>query len=102
LDAAWGAYIFFGRIRLSDGLVTLTRKPVSRALSDGIGERLTRHDYTKKYAGDEGHGTWIFEGYMHSRRSLVGRWRSFGGSEHESIGGIFSLTKVEEPPARLY
>ncbi|OAX40987.1 hypothetical protein K503DRAFT_686422 [Rhizopogon vinicolor AM-OR11-026] len=82
LDAAWGAYIFFGRIRLSDGLVTLTRKP--------------------KYSGDEGRGTWIFEGYIHGRRSFVGRWRSFGACKNESLRGIFSLTKVEEPPSHLY
>ncbi|OJA13947.1 hypothetical protein AZE42_01342 [Rhizopogon vesiculosus] len=81
LDAAWGAYIFFGRIRLSDGLVTLTRKP--------------------KYSGDEGRGTWIFEGYIHGRRSFVGRWRSFGASKDESLRGIFSLTKVEEPASHL-
>ncbi|KAG1725794.1 uncharacterized protein EDB91DRAFT_1061970 [Suillus paluster] len=82
LEATWGAFIFFGRIRSSDGLVTLTRKP--------------------KYPGDEGRGTWIFEGYIHSRRSFVGRWRSFGLSERESLRGIFSLTKVEHPPSHLY
>ncbi|KAG2039050.1 hypothetical protein BDR03DRAFT_860568 [Suillus americanus] len=82
LEATWGAFIFFGRIRLSDGLVTLTRKP--------------------KYSGDEGRGTWIFEGYIHNRRSFVGRWRSFGVSERESLRGIFSLTKVDDPPSHLY
>ncbi|KAG2078455.1 hypothetical protein BDR04DRAFT_998031 [Suillus decipiens] len=82
LEATWGAFIFFGRIRLSDGLVTLTRKP--------------------KYSGDEGRGTWIFEGYIHNRRSFVGRWRSFGLSELESLRGIFSLTKVDDPPSHLY
>ncbi|KAG2130360.1 hypothetical protein DEU56DRAFT_954776 [Suillus clintonianus] len=82
LEATWGAFIFFGRIRLSDGLVTLTRKP--------------------KYSGDEGRGTWIFEGYIHNRRSFVGRWKSFGLSERESLHGIFSLAKVEDPPSHLY
>ncbi|KAG1773329.1 hypothetical protein EV702DRAFT_1181102 [Suillus placidus] len=82
LEATWGAFIFFGRIRLSDGLVTLTRKP--------------------KYSGDEGRGTWIFEGYIHNRCSFVGRWRSFAVSERESLRGIFSLTKVDDPPSHLY
>ncbi|KAG2361010.1 hypothetical protein BDR07DRAFT_1451788 [Suillus spraguei] len=82
LEATWGAFIFFGRIRLSDGLVTLTRKP--------------------KYSGDEGRGTWIFEGYIHNRRSFVGRWRSFGLSELETLRGIFSLTKVDDPPSHPY
>lgn len=82
LEATWGAFIFFGRIRLSDGLVTLTRKP--------------------KYSGDEGRGTWIFEGYIHNRRSFVGCWSSFGVSERESLRGIFSLTKVDDPPSQLY
>ncbi|KAG2144000.1 hypothetical protein BD769DRAFT_1348035 [Suillus cothurnatus] len=82
LEATWGAFIFFGRIRLSDGLVTLTRKP--------------------KYSGDEGRGTWIFEGYIHNRCSFVGRWRSFGVSERESLRGIFSLSKVDDPPSHLY
>jgi hypothetical protein len=36
LEAAWGAYIFFGRIRLSDGLITLTRKPVSLTSLEAI------------------------------------------------------------------
>ncbi|KAH7927557.1 hypothetical protein BV22DRAFT_264697 [Leucogyrophana mollusca] len=73
-DAAWGAYNFAGRVRLSDGLIILTRKP--------------------KSAGDAGCGTWIFEGYMQSRRVLVGRWRSSGS--RDQVGGIFSLSRTEE------
>lgn len=56
----------------------------------------------QKYSGDEGRGTWIFEGYIHNRCSFVGCWSSFGVSERESLRGIFSLTKVDDPPSHLY
>ncbi|KAH7911289.1 hypothetical protein BJ138DRAFT_1239368 [Hygrophoropsis aurantiaca] len=73
-DAAWGAYHFAGRVRLSDGLIVLTRKP--------------------KSPGDAGCGTWIFEGYLQSRRAIVGRWRPCGS--RDQLGGIFSLSRTDE------
>ncbi|KIJ60890.1 hypothetical protein HYDPIDRAFT_28829 [Hydnomerulius pinastri MD-312] len=75
-EAAWGTYSFIGRIRLSDGLISLTRKP--------------------KSAGDDGCGTWVFEGYLRSRRTFVGKWGTLGAPGHEGIGGIFSMSKTAD------
>ncbi|KIK98444.1 hypothetical protein PAXRUDRAFT_684849 [Paxillus rubicundulus Ve08.2h10] len=75
-EAAWGAYSFIGRIRLSDGLISLTRKP--------------------KNAGDDGCGTWVFEGYLHSRRTFVGKWGTLSALGQEGIGGIFSVSKTAD------
>ncbi|KAF9238645.1 hypothetical protein BU15DRAFT_47522 [Melanogaster broomeanus] len=75
-EAAWGAYSFVGRIRLSDGLISLTRKP--------------------KSAGDDGCGTWVFEGYLHSRRTFVGKWGTLSALGQEGVGGIFSVSKTAD------
>ncbi|KAF9221741.1 hypothetical protein BS17DRAFT_784598 [Gyrodon lividus] len=75
-EAAWGSYSFIGRIRLSDGLISLTRKP--------------------KSAGDDGCGTWVFEGYLHSRRTFVGKWGTLSSLGQEGIGGIFSVSKTAD------
>ncbi|KAH7882781.1 hypothetical protein F5I97DRAFT_318922 [Phlebopus sp. FC_14] len=75
-EAAWGMHNFIGRVRLSDGLISLTRKA--------------------KGGGDDGCGTWVFEGYLRSRRTFVGRWSALGTHDHEIIGGIFSVSKTAD------
>ncbi|EGO03021.1 hypothetical protein SERLA73DRAFT_158683 [Serpula lacrymans var. lacrymans S7.3] len=75
-NQAWGAFRFIGRVRLSDGWVVLRREP--------------------KHAGDEGLGTWIFEGHVLYRRALVGKWRSNRTTDHPGVEGIFSLGKRKD------
>ncbi|KAH0834090.1 hypothetical protein J3R83DRAFT_11375 [Lanmaoa asiatica] len=75
-EAAWGSYSFIGRVRLSDGLISLTRKP--------------------KIAGDDACGTWVFEGYLHSRSTFAGQWSTLSAPGQEGIGGIFSVSKTAQ------
>ncbi|KAF8125639.1 hypothetical protein EV363DRAFT_1175715 [Boletus edulis] len=74
-EGAWGSYSFIGRVRLSDGLISLTRKP--------------------KGAVDDGCGTWVLEGYLQSRCTFAGRWGTLGALGQEGIGGIFSVSKTD-------
>ena len=39
---AWGAYVFAGRVRLSDGLIVLKREPVSKHYGWGLDSRTER------------------------------------------------------------
>ncbi|KDQ55950.1 hypothetical protein JAAARDRAFT_208208 [Jaapia argillacea MUCL 33604] len=71
---AWGAFNFIGRVRLSDGMITLKREP--------------------KNAGDANLGTWVFEGYLLGGQ-FVGRWRPSAALHQGGIGGIFSLGKID-------
>lgn len=75
-QSAWGAFKFTGRVRLSDGLITLTREP--------------QND------GDNGSGTWVFQGYLRSRRTFVGRWNTLRATNEPGMGGIFSVCKTSE------
>lgn len=74
-QVAWGAYKYIGRVRLSDGLISLTRRPLA--------------------AAEDGSGIWVFEGYLHSRSTFVGRWNSLSTDE-PGIGGIFSVSKTAD------
>ncbi|KAI6143482.1 hypothetical protein BKA82DRAFT_4186458 [Pisolithus tinctorius] len=74
-QVAWGAYKYIGRVRLSDGLISLTRKPLT--------------------ASEDGSGIWVFEGYLQSRRTFVGRWNSLSTDE-PGVGGIFSVSKTSD------
>lgn len=74
-QVAWGAYKYIGRVRLSDGLISLTRRPLA--------------------AAEDGSGIWVFEGYLHSRHTFVGRWNSLSTDE-PGIGGIFSVSKTAD------
>jgi hypothetical protein len=51
-SAAWGHYTFFGRQRVWDGLIALVRIPHAPGLP-----------------------RWVFRGYIHYGRVLVGSWR---------------------------
>ncbi|KAL4077748.1 hypothetical protein J3A83DRAFT_4087354 [Scleroderma citrinum] len=75
-QAAWGAFTFSGRVRLSDGLISLTREPQN-------GE-------------DDGDGTWVFQGYLRSRRTFIGRWSTLSPADQPGVGGIFSVSKSTE------
>ncbi|KAI6022925.1 hypothetical protein BKA83DRAFT_4270869 [Pisolithus microcarpus] len=74
-QVAWGAYKYIGRVRLSDGLISLTRRPLA--------------------AAEDGSGIWVFEGYLHSKSTFVGRWNSLSTDE-PGIGGIFSVSKTAD------
>ncbi|KIK58081.1 hypothetical protein GYMLUDRAFT_75135 [Collybiopsis luxurians FD-317 M1] len=52
--AAWGHYLFVGRVRLWDGFIVLLRTPRDPTRSDL--------------------GRWLFKGYIHNE-NLVGHWR---------------------------
>ncbi|KAJ4480235.1 hypothetical protein J3R30DRAFT_3470679 [Lentinula aciculospora] len=54
VGAAWGHYVFIGRVRLWDGLIILLRTPRDSTRSDL--------------------GRWLFRGYLHDH-NLVGHWR---------------------------
>ncbi|TFK48265.1 hypothetical protein OE88DRAFT_1664746 [Heliocybe sulcata] len=84
-DRAWGAFLFFGTVRLQDGRVILRRYPVRKRNDDPSQPEF---------------GAWVFEGYVHAGSTFVGRWRpdptlhSSGGCE-----GIFRLNKrVQDRP----
>ncbi|KAI6037969.1 hypothetical protein EDC04DRAFT_2570531 [Pisolithus marmoratus] len=74
-QVAWGAYKYIGRVRLSDGLISLMRRPLD--------------------AAEDGSGIWVFEGYLHSRRTFVGRWNSLGTDE-PGVRGVFSVSKTAD------
>ncbi|EIM80190.1 uncharacterized protein STEHIDRAFT_126163 [Stereum hirsutum FP-91666 SS1] len=75
---AWGDYDYFGKVRMSDGLVVLSRKPVGNT----PGSRNT-----------------VFVGYLSSSQNLVGRWTfstsTILKSDDQSWRGIFSLGRKE-------
>jgi hypothetical protein len=79
-DQAWGAYNFTGRIRLRDGFITLIREP--------------------KNTSDDGLGTWAFEGFLHSRETFVGRWRSSKVVDERGVRGIFCMSKRPDGKGR--
>lgn len=69
---AWGAFAFSGRVRLADGMIILMRQPKD---------------------GDSDVDTWVFEGYLYSGISFIGRWRSSKLARRQGTEGIFSLTR---------
>ena len=52
--------------------------------------------YEQKSTGDDGCGTWVFEGYLHSRSTFAGRWSTLSALGQEGIGGIFSVSKTAQ------
>nr|GAT49654.1 predicted protein [Mycena chlorophos] len=68
--SAWGDFRIVGRVRLSDGLVVLSRESVA------------------------GLGTTVFRGYMTSPQNFCGRYRAVGGALHADWEAAFSLCKM--------
>lgn len=76
-----GAFKYTGNVRFRDGLIVLKREP--------------------KRAEESYYGTWIFQGYLHSRRVIVGRWHSStsdDGSDRRE--GVFCMSKRPEVMVR--
>ena len=95
-DEAWGAFKYTGTVRFGDGLIILKRQPVRY---QSPSETLANYG-TQKNTEEHYHGVWVFEGYMHSRRVIVGRWYSTqDNAEDARLEGIFCLSK--QPSARL-
>ncbi|KZT22999.1 hypothetical protein NEOLEDRAFT_575214 [Neolentinus lepideus HHB14362 ss-1] len=84
-DRAWGAFVFFGRVRLRDGWVILKRQP--KRIDDPAQPEF---------------GTWLFEGYVRAGSIFVGRWRP-DPTLHPSGGceGIFRLNKIAQDRLRI-
>ncbi|KAI0056832.1 hypothetical protein BV25DRAFT_1920659 [Artomyces pyxidatus] len=77
--AAWGAYNFLGRVRLSDGLVVFVREDPQVDMMNNVGRIL-------------------FVGYLLSEQNLVGRWRRYepnGSDPSLPYEGIWSLCKQD-------
>ncbi|KAF9497344.1 hypothetical protein BDN71DRAFT_605636 [Pleurotus eryngii] len=68
-EEAWGGYRFAGKVRLSDGFMTLKR--VSKDVLDDP--------------------PWLFEGYLHYGAAFVGTWRTHG--QPCAVEGVFSMRK---------
>ncbi|KAF4586283.1 hypothetical protein EYR38_010558 [Pleurotus pulmonarius] len=68
-EEAWGGYRFAGKVRLSDGFITLKR--VSKGIVDDP--------------------PWLFEGYLHYGAAFVGTWRTPG--QPCAVEGVFSMRK---------
>lgn len=89
-DQAWGAFKYTGTVRFRDGLITLKREPVSCQSRS----KTTANSDTQKNTEENYHGVWTFEGYMYSRRVIVGRWYSSqDNTEDARLEGIFCLSK---------
>jgi len=72
-----GAFRYVGKVRFRDGLITLRREP--------------KH---ADHADQEGHGVWVFNGFMHARQVIVGRWHSTGVLGHDQkLEGIFCISR---------
>ncbi|VDB88321.1 unnamed protein product [Peniophora sp. CBMAI 1063] len=69
--AAWGAYRFKGRVRISDGLIVLRRDPIGSSAASPA---------------------WLF-GYVLGSRQLVGRWHVGSPGTETPWEGVFGLWK---------
>jgi hypothetical protein len=93
-ETMFGAFKYAGTVRFRDGLVVLKRQNVRNFK---ISPYLDNHYGKQKNADADPHGVWIFEGYLHGRQALVGRWRAMGEStDVGNLEGIFCVSKENE------
>ncbi|KIM89966.1 hypothetical protein PILCRDRAFT_812758 [Piloderma croceum F 1598] len=75
-DQACGGFRYVGKVRLRDGLIVLKRESVQKSADPAC------------------HGSWIFEGYVHARCALIGRWYGATQSANDTRSeGVFCMSK---------
>jgi len=78
---AWGRFTFLGRVRPWDGLIALVRLPVRSSPSPAIARGLKMFlfgfsiDCSQADPNQRGRSRWVFRGYLHYGKVLVGSWR---------------------------
>ncbi|EAU92479.1 hypothetical protein CC1G_00698 [Coprinopsis cinerea okayama7 len=85
---AWGAYVYYGRVRPWDGLVGILRISVELPPDDVPVDGDTPRTQNSKF---------FFYGYVHAGRTLVGNWRVAGvDAVAPTLESCFVVSKREE------